>query len=61
MLYKVLNEDGTTYHGGHGAWSLPTRNEDGTWTPGDWMPAIEDELVPCHGSLVFASSASSLC
>jgi len=47
MLYKVLNEDGTPYHGGHGAWSLPAKNDDGTWTPGDWMPAIEGELVLC--------------
>jgi hypothetical protein len=49
-FYKVLNEDGTCYHGGQGAWPLPTQNEDGTWTPGEWMPALEGELVPCeHG------------
>lgn len=49
-FYKVLNEDGSCYHGGNGAWPLPTQNEDGTWTPGEWMPAIEGKLVPCsHG------------
>ncbi len=25
-VYKVLNEDGTSYHGGDYRWSLPTRN-----------------------------------
>ena len=48
MLYKVLNEDGTPYHGGYGAWSLPAKNDDGTWTPGEWMPPIGGELVLCE-------------
>jgi hypothetical protein len=44
-LFKVLNEDGSCFHGGQGKWSLP---QDGH--PGDWMPLIEGELVPCqHG------------
>ena len=46
-LFKVLNEDGTPYHGGAGQWSLPVRNDDGSWTPGDWMPPIEGDLEPC--------------
>ena len=50
MLFKVLNDDGTCCNGGNGSWSLPTKNPDGTWTPGEWMPAIEGDLEPCsHG------------
>ena len=40
-LYKVLNEDGSAFHGGTGVWSLP---QDGN--PGEWMPPI-DKLNPC--------------
>ena len=47
MLYKVLNEDGKCYHGGKGKWSLPIRNADGSWTPGEWMPAVEGKLKLC--------------
>ena len=32
---KLLNEDGTTPQG-YGRWSMPTQNDDGSWTPGDW-------------------------
>lgn len=46
-LYKILNKDGRSYHGGNVQWSLPTRNPDGTYTPGEWMPAIERDLIPC--------------
>lgn len=42
-LYKVLNEDGTPRHGGHGKWHLPKGD-----VPGEWMPPIEGELVPCQ-------------
>lgn len=43
--FTVLDEDGTSLHGGYTiAWSLPTRNDDGTWTPGNWMPRVEGEL-----------------
>lgn len=45
-VFKVLNEDGSC-NGGRGKWSLPTQNE-GSWTPGEWMPAIEGKLVPCE-------------
>lgn len=55
--YKVLNTDGTSRNGGHANWSMPTQDDDGTWTPGDWMPEIA-EIVPCksgyhycHGEL----------
>ena len=35
-LYKVLAADRTSCHGGNA-----------TWTPGEWMPAVEGELEPC--------------
>jgi len=47
MLFKALNTDGNCYRGGHGKWSLPTKNDDGTWLPGDWMPAVEGKLIAC--------------
>ena len=40
MLYKVLNEDGTPYHGGKAKWHLPSGR------PGKWMPPIKD-IEPC--------------
>jgi hypothetical protein len=46
--YKILDNDGKSCHGGTTAWSLPTKNEDGTWTPGEWMPEIGGELIPCN-------------
>lgn len=47
-LYKVLGENGKPHNGGSGTWSLPAKNDDGTWTPGEWMPAIEGELISCE-------------
>lgn len=46
--YKFLDKDGKPYHGGNGQWSLPTRNDDGTWAPGEWMPPVEGEIMPCE-------------
>jgi hypothetical protein len=46
--FKVLDENGCSCHGGEAEWSLPQRNDDGTWTPGEWMPEIEGELKPCR-------------
>jgi hypothetical protein len=40
-LYKVLCEDGSTVFG-HGRWNLPTDDR-----PGEWMPKITGELIPC--------------
>jgi len=41
--YKVLNTDGSSYHGGTGVWSLP---HDGQ--PGEWMPKLDaDRLELC--------------
>jgi len=41
-LYKTM--DGTTGAYGHGTWSLPVKNDDGTWTPGEWMPPVTPVL-----------------
>ena len=49
-LYKVLSADGRSCHGGDFQWSLPTKNEDGSWTPGDWTLPIEGEVVPCENA-----------
>jgi hypothetical protein len=46
--YKVLDRNGRSCHGGDAEWSLPTQNDDGTWTPGEWMPEVEGELEPCR-------------
>ena len=45
--YKILNS-GKSCYGGNTDWSLPIKNGDGTWTPGEWMPEIIGELVPCE-------------
>ena len=42
-VYKVLAEDGSPHHGGNGTWLLPQGDE-----PGEWMPPIDGELVPCN-------------
>ena len=43
--YKVLNEDGSCFHGGEGVWPLPT--EDG---PGEWVE-VEGDLIACRNGL----------
>lgn len=45
--YKFLSVGGAACQGGTGVWSLPTRGDDGTWTPGEWMPPVEGELMLC--------------
>ena len=40
--YKILDPNGKPRNGGSGTYSLPTKNDDGTWTPGEWMPFIEN-------------------
>ena len=45
--YKVLR-DGKSCNGGIYEWSLPTKNANGTWTPGEWTKPIEGELVACE-------------
>lgn len=48
--YKGLNPDGSCYHGGHGAWPLPARNTDGSWTPGEWVE-VEGKVEACVNGL----------
>lgn len=45
--YKVLNRDGCSCNNGNYEWSLPVRNGDGSWTPGEWTEPIEGELRLC--------------
>ena len=35
---------GRSWHGGEHEWSLPTKADDGSWTPGDWTPAVEPSM-----------------
>src|SRR3990167_669300 len=43
ILYKVLNADGSVFHGGSGVWFLPNSR------PGKWMPVLDaDKLVACE-------------
>ena len=48
--YKVLNEDGSCRNTGVGSWSLPVKNDDGTWTPGEWLE-VEGDLALCKNGL----------
>ena len=44
--YKVLNGS-RSCNGGSYEWSLPVKNDDGTWTPGEWTKEIHNGLIPC--------------
>jgi hypothetical protein len=46
-IYKFLN-GGKSCNGGSYTWSLPVKNEDGTWTPGEWTEPVEGEVVLCE-------------
>ena len=47
--YKFLTADGKGAYSGY-RWPLPTKNDDGTWTPGEWTPALDGEPSECqHG------------
>ncbi len=48
--FKVLDEYNRSCYGGDAdlAWSLPVQNEDGSWTPGAWMPEVEGKLELCR-------------
>jgi hypothetical protein len=47
--FKVLTADNRSANGGDISlvWSLAAQNEDGTWTPGEWMPGVSGNLVLC--------------
>lgn len=51
MLYtgyamKIVSEDGIAFHANF-IYDLPTRNPDGSWTPGEWTRFIKSEVKPC--------------
>lgn len=60
MIYKVLDRNGCSCNGGDLQWSLPTQNNSGAWTPGDWMPAIKGKLIPCGNGYHLAENAQLL-
>ena len=47
MLFKILN-DGKSCNGGDYTWSLPSKNDDGSWIPGEWTEPVDGELVACE-------------
>lgn len=49
QLYKVLTADGHSPYIVAYAWSLPTKNADGTWTPGAWHEEPPTVLDIGHG------------
>jgi hypothetical protein len=60
MLFKVLDAEGRSCNGGDLQWSLPTQNADGAWKPGDWMPEVTGDLVPCENGYHAAQDAQVL-
>ena len=49
IAYKVL-QSGKSCHGGALAWSLPTQNDDGSWTPGEWHE-VTGKVAVCSNGL----------
>jgi hypothetical protein len=56
MLFKVL-KDNNSCNGGNYKWSLPTKNDDGTWTPGEWTKPIEGDLIACENGYHLADES----
>jgi len=52
--YKLLCEGGVSPYA-KAQWPLPSKNEDGTWTPGEWMPALPGEVVRCRNGYHFCT------
>lgn len=48
-LYKVLTKDGHSPYITAYAWSLPTKNDDGSYTPGAWHEEPESALDAGRG------------
>ena len=48
MMYKVL-VDGKSANGGSLTWSLPTQDESGNWTPGNWHEVQGKVIVGENG------------
>ena len=53
--YKVLDGNKSA-NGGSYKWSLPVKNEDGSWTPGEWSTPVEGELVACSNGYHLADA-----
>jgi hypothetical protein len=51
MNIKFTKKDGMTYGGFR--WPLPTKNADGTWTPGEWTRRIKGDLELCENGYHF--------
>ena len=49
QLYKVLTKDGHSPYITAYAWSLPTKNDDGSYTPGAWHEEPESALDAGRG------------
>ena len=45
QFYKVLNVDGTCFHGGAGAWDIPKNGKPGAWRE------VEGELIACQNAI----------
>jgi len=56
--YKFLSTGGVAPYSGW-QWPLPTKNEDGTWTPGEWTPAV-DELIECERGYHVTGTADAI-
>jgi hypothetical protein len=52
---KFTQKDGMTYDGFR--WPLPTKNADGTWTPGKWTRKITGKLELCENGYHFTDDS----
>lgn len=57
-LYKFLRENGNGTNVGQFHWPQPTKNSDGTWTPGEWVE-VEYPLVACNNGLHVVTAEQS--
>ena len=49
MYYKFLKAGGKGPYSNF-VWPLPTKNPDGSWTPGDWVE-VQGDLTACRNGL----------
>lgn len=56
--YKALDDSYRSRNGGNVElqWSLPMQNPDGSWTPGEWMPEVDGDLVICKNGYHLTSA-----
>lgn len=61
MWYKLLDAEGRACNSSsHWQWPLPTKNADGSWSPGEWTPVITPVKV-CECGYHLADAAHILC